>query len=117
VPKPVAISLNLTAGGLSFNDLPLLWPQPMAVNPRNWVTQHLRDGSIQQAQMNLTAQIDPASNSVPAPKTQGTIERAGCNGGLFSPLPPIEKGRWHRQLYRNGHGYHPDQWATGGQPF
>lgn len=91
VPNPVAISLNLTAGGLSFNDLPLLWPQPMAVNPRNWVTQHLRDGSIQQAQMNLTAQIDPASNSVPVLKTQGTITVQGATVDYFPPLPPIEK--------------------------
>ena len=91
VPNAVAISLNLTAGGLSFNDLPLLWPQPMAVNPRNWVTQHLRDGSIQQAQMNLTAQIDPANNSMPVVKTQGTITVQGATVDYFPPLPPIEK--------------------------
>jgi hypothetical protein len=90
-PNPVALSLNLTAGGLSFNDLPLLWPQPMAVNPRNWVTQHLRDGSIQQAQMTLTAQLDPANNSLPVVKTQGTITVQGSTVDYFPPLPPIEK--------------------------
>ncbi|MBM3602737.1 MAG: hypothetical protein FJX22_03025, partial [Alphaproteobacteria bacterium] len=90
-PTPVAINLNLTVGGLSFNDLPLLWPQPMAVNPRNWVTQHLRDGSIQQAQMTLTAQLDPASNSLTTLKTNGTITVQGATVDYFPPLPPIER--------------------------
>ncbi|HEY1506536.1 MAG TPA: DUF3971 domain-containing protein, partial [Stellaceae bacterium] len=91
--KPLALDLRLTlaAEALKVDDFPGLWPDYANVDTRNWVTQHLRDGTINRLQAQLALHIDLAPGSakrVGIDQLDGTFAFSGLSVEYFRPLPP-----------------------------
>ena len=90
-PPPLDMRLVLAAEGLALDDFPALWPDYAAVDTRNWVTQHLHDGTVDRLQAQLDLHIDLAED---APKRavinrfDGTLSFSGLSAEYFRPLPP-----------------------------
>lgn len=91
--KPAALGLRLVlaAQALKVDDFPSLWPEYAAVDTRNWVTQHLSGGKVDQLQANINVDIDLSPD---APKRavvnqfDGTLTFSGLNVEYFRPLAP-----------------------------
>jgi hypothetical protein len=90
---PALLDLNLNAKihSLGFNDLPKLWPLPLAVNPRAWVTTHLRDGRAESATAKIGGQLDPQTGALSQLHASGTIIAKGVTVDYLPPLPPVVK--------------------------
>lgn len=91
--KPTALDLRLTlaAEALKVDDFPSLWPEYASVDTRKWVTQHLRDGTIDQLQAQLNLDVDLAPDAAQAAvikQFDGTMSFSGLSVEYFRPLPP-----------------------------
>lgn len=91
--KPPALDMRLTlaAEALKVDDFPSLWPENASVDTRKWVTQHLRDGTIDRLQAQLDLHVDLAPDAAqPAVINQfdGTMSFSGLSVEYFRPLPP-----------------------------
>jgi uncharacterized membrane protein YgdD (TMEM256/DUF423 family) len=92
--KPPALDLHLTlaAEALKVDDFPALWPDYAAVDTRNWVTQHLQAGAIDQLQVKLGLHVEPAPGAAQAVKVdqfEGNFTFSGLSVEYFRPLPPV----------------------------
>ena len=91
--KPPALKLRLTLAGeaLKVDDFATLWPDYAAVDTRNWVVQHLHDGTIDRLQAKVDVDIDLAP-AAPKPaivnRFDGTMSFSGLSVEYFRPLPP-----------------------------
>ncbi|HEY3916157.1 MAG TPA: DUF3971 domain-containing protein [Stellaceae bacterium] len=90
-PPALDLRLTLAAEALRLDDFPALWPDYAAVDTRDWVTQHLHDGTVDRLQAQLDLHIDLAPD---APKRaivnrfDGTLSFSGLSVEYFRPLPP-----------------------------
>ncbi len=85
--------LTLAAHGLKVNDFPRLWPEGAAVNTRNWVVQHLRDGTVDAIEAQLGVHVDPspgAAKPVQLRQLDGTMSFSGLSVEYFRPLPWVK---------------------------
>ena len=92
--KPPALDLHLILAGeaLKVDDLPALWPDYAAVDTRDWVTQHLRDGTVDklQAQLGLHVDLSPgAVQPVRVDQFEGKFAFSDLSVEYFRPLPPV----------------------------
>lgn len=87
------VDLTLAAHGLKVNDFPRLWPERAAVDTRNWVVQHLRDGTVDAIEVQLGAHVDLSPGAVkPVQLRQldGTMSFSGLSVEYFRPLPWVK---------------------------
>jgi hypothetical protein len=94
--KPPALDLHLTLAGdaLKVDDFPALWPDYAAVDTRNWVMQHLHDGTVGQLQAQLALHVDLAPGAAPPVRLdqfEGNFVFSGLSVEYFRPLPPALK--------------------------
>lgn len=86
-------SLTLAAHGLKVDDFPRLWPERAAVDTRNWVVQHLRDGTVDtiEAQLGLHVDLSPgAAKPIQIQQCDGTMSFSGLSVEYFRPLPWVK---------------------------
>ena len=91
--KPLALDLHLTlaAEALKVADFPALWPDYANVDTRSWVTQHLRDGTIDWLQAQLGLHIDFAPGAAQFARVdqfEGNFAFSGLSVEYFRPLAP-----------------------------
>ncbi len=91
--KPAALDLHLTlaAEALKVDDFPALWPDNANADTRSWVTQHVRDGTIDQLQAQLGLHVDltpGAAQAVRVDQFEGNFTFSGLSVEYFRPLPP-----------------------------
>ncbi|HEX4191769.1 MAG TPA: AsmA-like C-terminal domain-containing protein [Stellaceae bacterium] len=91
--KPPALDLHLilAAEALKVDDLPALWPDNANADTRNWVTQHLHDGTIDQLQARLGLHLDltpGAAEPARLDQLDGTFAFSGLGVEYFRPLAP-----------------------------
>ena len=91
--KPPALDLHLilAAEALKVDDFPKLWPDYANVDTRNWVTQHLHDGTIDQLQAQLGLHVDLTPGAPQAARVdqfEGNFVFSGLNVEYFRPLAP-----------------------------
>lgn len=88
-----AMDLNVKGQNIPMNSLPTYWPDQLALNPRNWVTQHLSNGIVTQANMKLklhTTDTDPVIEQI-----NGTMQFTGITVDYLAPLPPVANTSGH----------------------
>jgi hypothetical protein len=90
-PPALGLRLVLAAEALKVDDFPSLWPDYAAVDTRNWVTQHLSGGTIDQLQAQVNVDVD-LSPDAPKPaivnQFDGTLSFTGLTVEYFRPLAP-----------------------------
>ncbi len=91
-PQALDAKLTLAAQGLKLADFPRLWPERAAVSPRNWVTQHIREGTVDALDAQVDAHVDlrpETSEPVAIRQFDGTMSFTGLTVEYFRPLPPV----------------------------
>jgi len=91
--KPPALDVQLTvaAEALKIDDFPALWPDYAAVDTRNWITQHLHDGTVDQLQAQIALHVDLAPGAAQATRVdqfEGNFVFSGLSVEYFRPLAP-----------------------------
>lgn len=91
--KPPALDMRLilAAEGLTLDDFSALWPDYAAVDTREWVTQHLHDGTVDRLQAQLDLHLDLAADAarrVLISRFDGTLSFSDLSVEYFRPLPP-----------------------------
>ena len=91
LPQTLDLNLAIETRGIKTDDLPRLWPEGSAVFTREWVVQHLHDGTLDDAQARFAAHLDFSPD---APKLaqilqfDGTMSFSGLSVEYFRPMPP-----------------------------
>lgn len=91
-PQAVDIALALAAQDLPVDDLPRRWPAHLSANTREWVTQHMHDGTIDTLQAELGLHLDLAPGAAKPAQLQrldGTMSYHNLSIEYFRPLPLV----------------------------
>lgn len=91
-PRSLDAALTVEAQNLPVDDFSRLWPERLAVDTRAWVTEHVHDGTVDSARMQLGLHADlPAASaaSVSVDRLSGTLDYRNLTVAYFNPLPPV----------------------------
>ncbi len=85
------------AGELHLSDVPAdalagLWPEQLSPKSRSWVTEHVHDGVVTEAQAQVGAHVDLASDATKPVRVDsfaGTLAYRGLTVDYFKPLEPL----------------------------
>ncbi|HWE72975.1 MAG TPA: AsmA-like C-terminal domain-containing protein [Stellaceae bacterium] len=103
-PPVLDFHLVLAAEALKVDDLPALWPDNANADTRNWVTQHLHDGTIDQFQARLGLHLDLTQNAAEMARVDqfdGNFAFSGLSVEYFRPLPPARNVNGTARLSRS----------------
>lgn len=78
---------------LLLDHLAALWPQDIAKNAREWLTQNLRTGTITEAKINFKGHGE--ENGFVLDDVSGTIEGQGADVTYLEGLPPVQNVTAH----------------------
>lgn len=91
-PGAIEAKLALGAQGIKVDDLPRLWPERADADTRDWVTQHIADGTVDKvaAQVDVALDLSPGA-AMPAQirAFDGTMKFSNLSVEYFRPLPPV----------------------------
>ena len=121
--KPLAFSGHLSVWDLTVADLERVWPADIAVHAREWVTQHLKEGTLTGSDIDfagaMTMQADRGS-AVVLDAVNGALTYRDAAVEYLRPLTPVRNiegtatfDRTRFDLYPTG-GVVRDVRATGG---
>jgi hypothetical protein len=91
-PQAIDVASELELREVPVDQLPALWPEPLAARARGWVTQHIHDGIATRATAQLSAHVDLTAAEGPPVRLDsfaGTLEYRGLTIQYFNQLPPL----------------------------
>ena len=91
-PPSVDVAGELHLYDVPADALPRFWPERLAANAREWVTEHIHDGIVPEADAHVAGQVDltpGASMPVRVASFAGTFDYRGLTVDYFKPLPPL----------------------------
>ncbi len=87
----VALTLDATAHGITFDDLPSLWPEGLAPNPRAWVVRNMSKGIAREARITFVGHSKTGKlEDIDIDRLNGGIEAEGVTVDYLHPMPPVE---------------------------
>lgn len=90
-------SLKLGVEQIDIADLPRLWPQGVADNPRDWITAHVLSGIATHGDMAISAEADDQLKNVEVTKAVATLEGEQASFTWLDDVPPVTQA--HVELY------------------
>jgi hypothetical protein len=91
-PQSVDVAGELHLYDVPADALPRFWPEQLAANAREWVTEHIHDGIVPEADARFAGHADlapGASMPVHVASFSGTFDYRGLTVDYFDPLPPV----------------------------
>jgi hypothetical protein len=91
-PQSVDVAGELHLYDVPADALPRFWPEQLASNARQWVTEHIHDGIVPEADARFAGHVDltpAASMPVRVATFAGTFDYRGLTVDYFNPLPPL----------------------------
>ncbi len=91
-PQSVDVAGELHLYDVPADSLPRFWPEQLASNAREWVTEHIHDGIVPEADARFGGHVDLASGAsmlVRVESFAGTFNYRGLTVDYFKPLPPL----------------------------
>lgn len=87
---PILASGSLGLKAVALADLPSLWPESVAPNPRRWIFENLARGSVPDASANVKLRL-PGGNAEPEVlDLTGTLRAANISVQYLGKLPPVD---------------------------
>jgi hypothetical protein len=68
-----------------------LWPPALSPGGRRWVLANVRDGTLDEAAVQLDVAVDPAAHSAEIVSARGSLRYRNLTINYFSGLPPVRK--------------------------
>jgi hypothetical protein len=91
-PQSVDLAGELHLYDVPADALPHFWPEELASNAREWVTEHIHDGIVPEADARFAGLVD-LTPGAPMPlrveSFAGTFDYRGLTVDYFKPLPPL----------------------------
>ena len=88
----LTVDLKGSAQNVRYDDLPLLWPENLGVDVRNWVMESLSAGVADQARVNLSLDIDPTLG-LHINTLSGDISSHDLTVNYISTMPRVRKAK------------------------
>jgi len=85
----VSVAAETSLTKLKIDDLALYWPPELVLGTRNWLTQNLKAGSVDQVDVSINMDIPTANDSaLVLNKFEGDINYSDLSVYYFRPMPP-----------------------------
>ncbi len=86
----VVIKARAGSQSIALDDLASYWPLGLSTNARTWVTENVRDGLVDTAEINLDLLLpDDADREVQAREVFGRLTYSNLSVHYLRPLPPV----------------------------
>ena len=86
----VVVKARATSQAIALDDLASYWPLGLSTNARSWVTENIRNGLADTAEINLDILIpDDAEQEVRAREVFGRLTYSDLSVHYLRPLPPV----------------------------
>jgi hypothetical protein len=87
-----SIGVQLKLSDLRLEDLPLYWPENVAVNPRRWILANMQKGLAEEATANVEISMpDGDINKATVDRVGGTISLKDVDLRYWGPMPMLNK--------------------------
>jgi hypothetical protein len=80
---------TLTLDAVAAADLPGLWPESLAPNPRQWITGNITDGEARNLAVTLRATVPASLDRVRVDHVEGGLRAEGVTVHYLRPMPPV----------------------------
>ena len=77
---------------LDFADLPRLWPDGVAVNPRRWILENVTAGVARNGHIELGLEGNADLSGIALVRAGGAMDGADLTVHWLRPVPPLEQG-------------------------
>jgi hypothetical protein len=84
------LTASVAADAMAAGDLPLLWPEGIGGNEREWITENITAGLARDAQVTLRATIPATLDDIVPDHLEGTLRAEGLTVHYLRPMPPLE---------------------------
>jgi hypothetical protein len=71
-------------------DLSLLWPETVAPNPREWITENITGGLARDLAVTLRATVPASRDTIAVDHVHGGLRAEGVTVHYLRPMPPVE---------------------------
>ncbi len=88
--SPMLASGSLGLKAVALADLPGLWPESVAPNPRQWIFANLARGSVQEAAASFKLRLPGDGAEPEVQDLTGTLRASGISVQYLGKLPPVD---------------------------
>ena len=78
---------------VAFADLPVLWPDGVGGNARDWLLENIPAGTARNGHVDVAMEASPDLADVALTRATGTLDGVGLQVHWLRPVPPIDNGR------------------------
>ncbi len=89
----VSAAFSADVDQVAFADLPVLWPEGVANDAREWVLENITAGTARNGNVNFGIEASPDLSNVVLTSASGTLDGDGLQVHWLRPVPPIDNGR------------------------
>lgn len=89
IDERMAIDGSATLRGFPVSSLARYWPRKLGAKARKWVTTHLSDGTVEQADVDASLRADGSAAGMTVQALSGSLRAAGTTVRFMDGMPPV----------------------------